>query len=102
MAQVLDSAVEGAGPRDKPRHLLYDACEMCPEAQQLLSQFFSATSMYTDRTKRLRPVAIALLFKPESEAAVFDAALNQAQATRRECEKAREALQSHVITHGCC
>ena len=74
---------------------------MCPEAQLLLSQYFSATSVYADRAKRLRPVAVALLFTPEPESAVYDAALSQAEATRRACEQAREALQSHVKTHGC-
>jgi hypothetical protein len=74
---------------------------MCPEAQQLLSQYFNATSMYADRAKRLRPVAVALLFAPKPEAAVFDAARNQAEATRRACEQARAALQLHVRSHGC-
>jgi hypothetical protein len=74
---------------------------MCPEAQQLLSQYFNATSLYADRAKRLRPVAVALLFAAEPQAAVFDAARDQAEATRRACEQARAALHFHVSTHGC-
>ena len=74
---------------------------MCPEAQHLLSRYYSATSAYADRAKRLRPVAVALLFASEPQSTIFDAARDQAAATRRACEKAREALHSHVTPHGC-